>query len=329
MTDESLHPRHRKMKLGAALRSLQYESDLASRHLGFAITVDPNLSGKAPISIMKGVYRYGYDAAVEKARELVGLGIPVLWLLATATHRDAMASHAWAEDGTMCEVARRIKAAVGDKLALVGDCYLGDYTDHTIGGILDSAGRIMDGPTREVLGKTAVAWARSGIDIFCCSTMVDGRVAAIRRALAQAEIEDMLVMGAVKFNTSYFISGAAASSANPGTGYDKSTFYIDPANMGDAMRVARTDVSQGAEMLMVYPGYPFMDVITRLAQAFDVPVATFSVSGEYAMLANAVEHTNLQDQACVMELHRAYRRAGARLVVSYWAPSIASWMARA
>lgn len=326
MNTKPLLPRVRRAKLGAARRALNYEGGLAANHLALAMTIDPRANGKVPVPMMDGAFRYDLDAAVEKARELVDLGVPALYIIGIPAKRDARASEAWSDTGVVCEAARRIKAAVGDKLVLIGDSYLGYFTDHQIGGVLDGHGRIDDGPTREILGKIAVAWARAGIDIMCCSTMVDGRVAAARQALHDAGLEDMSLMSAIKFNSAFYKAGTGATDTGGSQAFDKSVFYIDPCNVEDAVRIARADIEQGAEMVNVKPGYPYLDVIARMRSEFGLPVSCYSISGEYAMLVNGVKHANLDEKECVLEIHHAYRRAGASFVISYWAPAVAAWL---
>lgn len=295
------------------------------------MTIDPLAQGKVPVPLMDGAYRYNMDAAVAMAKELVELGVPALYIIGIPekSKKDALGSDAFSDNGVVCEATRRIKDAVGEKLVIIGDSYLGYFTDHQIGGVLDKTGTIDDVQTREVVGKLAVAWAKAGVDILCCSTMVDGRVAAARSALDQAGLTDMSLMSAIKFNSGFYRAGAGATDTGGSAGFNKAVFYIDPCNVEDAVRIARADIEQGAEMINIKPGYPYLDVISRMRDEFGLPVSSYSISGEYAMLVNGVKHANLDEKECVIEIHNAYRRAGANFVISYWAPSVARWLKEA
>lgn len=319
-------PRNRRLKLTAARRTLARETFLAPEHLAFPMSVDARIETSVELEKMPGVYRYSIDGAVERAKELVDLGVPAVYVIGIPTRKDAQGSDAWAEDGVVSTVTRRIKEAVGDNIAVIGDSYLGYFTDHQIGGVLDEQGRIMDEATLEVVQKVAVAWAKAGVDIFCCSTMVDGRVAAARSALDAAGLTDMILMSSIKFNSEFYKAGTGATATGGSYGYDKSVFYIDPANAADAMRIVRADIAQGAEMINVKPATPYQDVVRRMREEFDVPVSAFSISGDYSMIHYGAKCAGLDERGCALELITSLRRAGADMVINYWAPDAARWL---
>ena len=315
--------RPRKFKLTGARRAFIRQSAYTAGQLVFPMAVDANIDGAVPVNKMPGMFRYSLDAAVEKARELADLGVGGVYLTGIPAHRDGQASDAASDKGVVADATRRIRAAVGDRLLIVGDSYFGYFTDHQIGGVLDKDGRIDNEGTRAALARIAVAWARAGIDVLCCSTMVDGRVAVMREAMEAEGFDDVLLMGSVKFNSAFFKAGTDFTATGASYGYDKSVYYIEPGNIDDAIRIAQADVEQGAEILNVKPGTPYQDVVRVLKDMFGLPVSAFSISGDYAMVEYGEKNAGLSSAACSDELVKSFRRAGADMVITYWAPLLA------
>lgn len=323
MTTMTQFDNPRKLKLTAARRAIIRQNGFTGEQLVFPMSVDANISEPVPVNKMPGVFRYSIDAAVEKAKELVELGVGGVYLIGIPAKRDGVASDAWSDTGVVAETTRRIREAVGDKLLIVGDSYFGYFTDHQVGGVLDANQKIDNVATRDALRKIAVTWAKAGIDVLCCSTMVDGRVSAVREALDAEGFDDIILMSSVKFNSAFFKAGTDFTGTGQSYGYDKSVYYIEPGNIDDAIRIAKADVEQGADMINVKPATPYQDVIRTLKDKFGLPVSAFSISGDYAMVEYGAQNAGLSSAACSSELMTSFRRAGADFMITYWAPLLA------
>lgn len=323
MTAPSFLPRNRRFKLSATRRVLARELVVGRGNLAFPMAVDANLAEPVEVGQMPGTYRYSIAAAVEKARELVELGVPAVYLIGIPKHRDNVGSDAWNSNGVIVETVQRMKDAVGDKLAIIGDSYMGYFTDHQIGGVLDAQQRILDRETLDSVGKTAIAWARAGVDIFCCSTMVDGRVAAARAALDADGLDDMLLMASVKYNSAFFKAGTGTTATGDSYGFDKKVFYLEPTNWKDALRIVEADVAQGAEMVNIKPALPYMDLVAKVAERYELPVSAYSISGDYASIHFGAKHAGMDELECALEVITSLRRAGADMIINYWAPALA------
>lgn len=319
-------PRNRRFKLTAARRVLSREMILDAGNLAFPMAVDANLTESVEMTQMPGTYRYSISAAVEKARELVELGVPAIYLIGIPKHRDGVGSDAFNDDGVVAETVKRIKDAVGDKLAIIGDSYMGYFTDHMIGGVLDSNQRILDKETLDSVGKTAVCWAKAGVDVLCCSTMVDGRVGAARQVLDAEGFDDMILMSSIKYNSAFFKAGTGTTATGGSYGFDKRVFYLEPHNTKDALRIMAADVAQGAEMINIKPAIPYMDLVRMAADRYELPISAYSISGDYSMIHFGAKGAGLDEMECAMELITSLRRAGADLVITYWAPALARIM---
>lgn len=321
-----LLPRNRRFKLTPARRLLSREMLSDAGNLAFPMAVDANIDSPVEMTQMPGTYRYSIDAAVEKARELVELGVPAMYLIGIPKNRDGVGSDAFDENGVVVQTVKRIKDAVGDKLVIIGDSYMGYFTDHMIGGVLDDNQRILDKETLASISRTAVAWGRAGVDVLCCSTMVDGRVSAAREALDAEGINDMILMSSVKYNSAFFKAGTGTTATGASYGFDKKVFYLEPHNSKDALRIMEADVAQGAEMINIKPAIPYMDLVRMAADRFDLPVSAYSISGDYAMIHFGAKGAQMDEMECAMELVVSLRRAGADMVITYWAPALAQIM---
>lgn len=319
-------PRNRRFKLTPTRRLLIREMLTDAGNLAFPLAVDANLSESVEMAQMPGTYRYSIDAAVRKAQELVEVGVPAMYLIGIPAHRDGVGSDAFRDNGVVVQTVKRIKDAVGDKLAIIGDSYMGYFTDHMIGGVLDDNQRILDKETLDSVAKTAVAWGKAGVDILCCSTMVDGRVAAARQALAAEGLDDMILMSSVKYNSAFFKAGTGTTATGASYGFDKKMFYLEPHNAKDALRIMEADIAQGAEMINIKPAIPYMDLVRMAADRFEVPISAYSISGDYAMIHFGAKGAQMDEMECAMELITSLRRAGADMVITYWAPELAQMM---
>lgn len=319
-------PRNRRFKLSPTRRLMSREMLSDVGNLAFPMAVDANIDTPVEMKQMPGTYRYSIDAAVKKAEELVELGVPAVYLIGIPKHRDGLGSDAFDDNGVIVQTVKRIKDAVGDKLVIIGDSYMGYFTDHMIGGVLDANQRILDKETLESVAKTAVAWGKAGVDILCCSTMVDGRVAAARQALDAEGLDDVILMASIKYNSAFFKAGTGTTATGASYGFDKKVFYLEPHNAKDALRIMEADVAQGAEMINIKPAIPYMDLVRMAADRFELPISAYSISGDYAMIHFGAKGAQMDEMECASELFTSLRRAGADMVITYWAPELARLM---
>jgi porphobilinogen synthase len=275
---------------------------------------------------MPGQFNLSVDEAVAEAQEAHGLGVPAVILFGIPERKDARASGAWDPEGIVQQAARALKSALPG-LLVVGDVCLCEYTDHGHCGVVER-GEIANDPSLELLAKIAVSQARAGVDIVAPSDMMDGRVAAIRRTLDAAALGETPILSyAAKYASAFYGPFREAAQSAPQFG-DRKSHQMDPANVREALKEVALDVEEGADMVMVKPALPYLDVVWRVRQAFDVPVAAYHVSGEYAMLAAAAQNGWLDRERAVLESLTAIRRAGADLVVTYFAKEAARLLRR-
>jgi porphobilinogen synthase len=274
---------------------------------------------------MPGHFQWSVDTVVGPAKEAAELGVPAVILFGIPDKKDAKASGAYARDGIVQRAARAVKAACPDLVVIADLCFC-EYTDHGHCGIIkkDASGFALDNdPTLELVAKTAVSQADAGFDIVAPSGMADGQVGVIRKALDGAGHENVPILAyAVKYSSAFYGPFREAAESPPQFG-DRSGYQMDPANFREALREAALDVEEGADMLMVKPGLPYLDVIHEATERFDCPIAAYNVSGEYSMV-HATAQRGWGDLAAVRdESLLALKRAGAKVIISYWARSYA------
>lgn len=319
--------KQRRLKIKRPLRQMIQETHLSRDHLVYPMSVDANLSAPVPVEYMPGIVRFSVEGAVEKARKLRDMGVCAVYLIGIPLTRDATASDAYSEDGVIQRVTREIKKATGDDILVIGDSYLGYFTDHQIGGVLDDKGKLLDEPTLDLVRKIAVRWAEAGMDVFCNSTMVDGRVVVAREALAEAGFDETLIMSSIKFNSAFYMSGVGLTGTGQSYAYDKGVYYMDPANAEDPLRMAFLDVEQGTDILNIKPATPYMDIIQKIKKQCGITVSAYSIAGDYAMISYGSQKGNLNEKDCVLELMTSLRRSGADILITYWADKLAQWLA--
>jgi porphobilinogen synthase len=318
--------RPRRLRRTALIRSLVRETDLAPGDLIQPLFVRPGRKVRQEIPSMPGQFNLSVDEAVAEAQEAHGLGVPAVILFGIPERKDARASGAWDPEGIVQQAARALKSALPG-LLVVGDVCLCEYTDHGHCGVVER-GEIANDPSLELLAKIAVSQARAGVDIVAPSDMMDGRVAAIRRTLDAAALGETPILSyAAKYASAFYGPFREAAQSAPQFG-DRKSHQMDPANVREALKEVALDVEEGADMVMVKPALPYLDVVWRVRQAFDVPVAAYHVSGEYAMLAAAAQNGWLDRERAVLESLTAIRRAGADLVVTYFAKEAARLLRR-
>jgi porphobilinogen synthase len=276
---------------------------------------------RTEIGAMPDCYRLSVDETVAEGQELLTLGVPAVILFGLPPSKDAEGSGAWAEDGIVQQAVRALKKSVPD-LFVVTDLCLCEYTDHGHCGRVDR-GEVLNDPTLELLAKTAVAQARAGSDLIAPSDMMDGRVGAIRDALDDAGYASLPILSyAAKYASAFYGPFREAADSAPQFG-DRRGYQMDPANVREALKEVRLDVEEGADIVMVKPALPYLDVIRAVAETSDRPVAAYNVSGEYAMVKAAAAKGWIDEDRIMREILTSIRRAGADVILTYHAKDFA------
>ncbi len=310
--------RHRRLRSSQAIRGLVRETELTPSHLVAPLFVEEGLDGRAPIEAMPGQSRLGLEALVEEARELRGAGVPAVLLFGIPVSKDERGSGAYDDRGVVQEAIRRLKDAVPEML-VVGDVCLCEYTSHGHCGLLTDEGEVDNDASLPLLADMAVSLADAGCDIVAPSDMLDGRVAAIREALDGSGRSDTAILSyAAKFSSAFYGPFREAADSAPAFG-DRRGYQMDPANARMARDEALTDIEEGADMVMVKPALPYLDVLRSVREAVDVPVAAYNVSGEYSMLKAAAAQGWIEEERAIDETLTSIRRAGADIILTYHA----------
>ncbi len=318
--------RLRRLRRTEPLRALIRETDLAPGDLIYPLFVCPGKNVRQAITSMPGQFNLSVDEAVAEAQEAHTLGVPAVILFGIPPKKDARGSGAYDPEGIVQEAARAIKKGVPG-LLVVTDVCLCEYTDHGHCGVVEGQ-EIKNDPTLELLAKQAVSHARAGADIVAPSDMMDGRVAAIRRALDDAGLANTPILSyAAKYASAFYGPFREAAQSAPKFG-DRRSHQMDPANAREALREVALDIEEGADIVMVKPALPYLDIICRVREAFRVPVAAYHVSGEYAMLEAAAQRGFVDRDRVLMESLISIRRAGADLIVTYSAKEAARLLRR-
>jgi porphobilinogen synthase len=309
------------------LRELARENELSRRDLVAPLFVKEGISEAVPIASMPGHAQHTLESLRKEAAELTGLGIPALLLFGIPAAKDAEGSQAWAPDGIIQRALRALSADLGDDVALIADLCLCEYTDHGHCGALApattrAAGQgpvVANDPTLELYRRVAVAQAEAGASVVAPSGMMDGQVGAIRAGLDNAGFADLPILAyAAKYASGLYGPFREAAEGAPRSG-DRTGYQMDPANGDEALREVALDVAEGADMVMVKPALAYLDVLWRVKQAFGLPTAAYHVSGEYAMVKAAAERGWVDGERVMLEVLTSIRRAGADLVVTYFA----------
>jgi porphobilinogen synthase len=319
--------RARRLRRTPTLRRLVAETRLSTDGLILPLFVVPGTGIARPVASMPGVAQLSIDRVVEECREVADLGIPAVLLFGIPEHKDGYGSEAWSDGGVVPRAVTAIKEAVPDLLVMTDVC-LCEYTDHGHCGVVRDDGVVLNDPTLELLTKEALAHARAGADLVAPSDMMDGRVAAIRRGLDEAGFAEIAIMSyAAKYASAFYGPFRDAAQSTPQFG-DRKAYQMDPANGREAIREVLLDVEEGADIVMVKPALAYLDVIQRVRAAVDVPVAAYAVSGEYAMIKAAAAAGMLDEERAMLEAHTAIVRAGAGIVLTYFAKSLARLLGR-
>jgi len=297
------------------------ETTLTPQDFIYPMFVVPGKGVKNPISSMPECFQESVDEAVKTAREVFSLGIPAIILFGIPEHKDEKASSAYEDDGIIQQAVKAIKDALPD-LIVITDVCLCEYTSHGHCGIIKN-GKIDNDSTLEVLALEALSHARSGADIVAPSDMMDGRVGRIRKALDEEGFTDVVIMSyAAKYASAFYGPFREAAQSAPAFG-DRRSYQMDPANRREALREVELDIEEGADIVMVKPALAYLDIIADVRKNFNVPVAAYNVSGEYSMVKAAAQLGWLQEDAVMMEILTAIKRAGADLILTYFAKKAA------
>ena len=318
--------RPRRLRRSEALRRLVRETRVTVEQLVQPLFVVPGRGVERPVGSMPGIAQLSVDRAAEDCRRLADLGVPAVILFGIPEHKDARGSGATDPDGIIPRALRAIRQAVPG-LLLITDVCLCEYTDHGHCGVVRD-GDVDNDPTLELLAVEAVAHARAGADVIAPSDMMDGRVGAIRRALDAAGFAHLPIMSyAAKFASAFYGPFREAAESAPQFG-DRRSYQMDPANAEEAMREVALDIEEGADIVLVKPALPNLDIVRRVKERFGYPVAAYQVSGEYAMVKAAAARGWLDEARIVEESLLAIRRAGADVVITYFAKDVARGLAR-
>jgi porphobilinogen synthase len=317
--------RLRRLRKTAPLRGLTRETELSPAHLVYPMFVVAGSDTRTPIPSMPGVDHLSIGHAVEEAGEAHALGIPAVLLFGLPAAKDEQGSGAWDDEGIVQLATRAIKAA-HPELLVIADLCLCEYTSHGHCGVLRPDGVVDNDSTLELLARTAVSQAQAGADAVAPSDMMDGRVGHLRAALDEHDLsETPIIAYSAKFASAFYGPFREAADSAPAMG-DRRGYQMDPANAREAVREARLDEEEGADVLMVKPALPYLDVIRRIRETSELPIAAYNVSGEYAMLKAAAAQGLLDERAAVLEALTGIRRAGADIVITYHAKDAARWL---
>lgn len=327
--------RLRRLRMHERMRDLVRETTLSVDDLVYPLFACPGSGVRQEVSSMPGVFNLSIDEIVEECKRTVDLGIKAVILFGVPESKDEHGTGAWSEDGIVQQALRAVREALGDRLLLIADTCLCEYTSHGHCGVVAKDGdgdgngdgtsdvKIANDPTLELLAKTAISQSRAGADVIAPSDMMDGRVAAIRAALDEAEFADTPILSyAVKFASAYYGPFRDAAQGAPQSG-DRKSHQMDPAAGTQAIAEAETDLLEGADILMVKPAGPYLDILRQLKDRFDVPLAAYQVSGEYAMIRAAGLNGWIDEDRVIWESAIAIKRAGANFFLTYFAPRLA------
>ncbi|MBL7215887.1 MAG: porphobilinogen synthase [Phycisphaerae bacterium] len=314
--------RQRRLRVNAPMRRLVCQTKLSADNFVYPLFTCPGTNTKKPISSMTGCFHFSPDKIAEEAIEVASLGIPAILLFGLPEQKDAVGSQAYSEDSTVCQAIRQIKKAVPDLLVITDVC-LCAYTDHGHCGLIKE-GKVDNDPTLELLAKMALTHAKAGADMIAPSDMMDGRVGKIRSTLDAAGFSDIPIMSyAAKYASAYYGPFREAAHSTPQQG-DRKSYQMDPGNSREAIREMKLDIEEGADIVMVKPALLYLDVICRASQTFDVPIAAYHVSGQYMMIQAAAEKGLIDRDAVMLETLTSIKRAGADIVITYFAKAAAS-----
>jgi porphobilinogen synthase len=317
--------RPRRLRTTPAMRRLVAETTVRPSQLVLPMFVKEGATEPIPVATMPGVVQHTRDSLRKAAVEAAQAGVGGLMLFGVPEHKDAVGSGGVDPDGILNVALRDLRSELGDATVLMSDLCLDEFTDHGHCGVLDSAGRVDNDATLEVYGRMAVAQAEAGAHLLGPSGMMDGQVGVIRAALEEAGLTDTGILAySVKYSSAFY--GPFRDAMESSLKGDRRTYQEDPANLREALREVRLDLDEGADMVMVKPAMLYLDVLHAVAEISDVPVAAYQISGEYAMIEAAAAGGWCDRRTAILESLTSIRRAGADIVLTYWAVEAAAWL---
>ncbi len=320
------HYRARRIRGSETFRRMVRETSLSIDDLVYPMFSAFGNGIRKEVSSMPGIYQQSIEYIVEECREVYGLGIPAVLLFGIPETKDAVGSDAYSDTGIIQETIRAIKHQVPG-LAVITDVCLCEYTDHGHCGVIVD-GDVDNDATLELLAREALSHVKAGADMVAPSDMMDGRVAAIRGILDQNNFSSVPIMSyAVKYASGYYGPFREAAESTPQFG-DRRSYQMDPANRLEALREASADISEGADIIMVKPGLPYLDILRDLRNEFSLPLAVYNVSGEYSMIKAAAANGWIDEERVVLETLTGFKRAGADIIITYHAKDAARWLAQ-
>jgi porphobilinogen synthase len=316
--------RHRRLRRSAGIRAMVRENQLTVNDLLYPVFAVEGEGIKNEIKSMPGVYHFSLDMLRVEMQEVVDLGIPSVILFGVPQHKDECSSQAYAENGIVQQAIRMIKKEF-PQLVVITDVCLCQYNPAGHCGIVEGD-TILNDASLELIAKTALSHAQAGADIVAPSDMMDGRIAAIRHTLDEHGFTDIPVMSyAVKYSSAYYGPFREAAHSAPSFG-DRKTYQMDPANSREALREAESDIEEGADFLMVKPALAYLDILRQLRDRYDLPLVAYNVSGEYAMIKAAAQNGWIDEKLVVMETLLGMKRAGADIIMTYFAKDVARYL---
>lgn len=316
--------RPRRLRQNDAIRALVRETELNVHDLIYPIFVMHGMNKQEGIQSMPGIYRYSVDRLMEEVEDIVKLGIPGILIFGLPEHKDAVGSEAYADDGAVQEAVKTIKGRFPSLLVITDVC-LCEYTDHGHCGIVKD-GIVDNDASAELIARTALSHARAGADIVAPSDMMDGRIGAVRKALDQNGYQHISIMAySAKYASAFYGPFREAAQSAPQFG-DRRSYQMDPANAREALREVKLDIQEGADIVMVKPALSYLDIIHAVRQRFDVPLAAYNVSGEYAMIKAASANGWMDEHNAALEALTSIKRAGADIIITYFAKDVAKWL---
>ncbi len=317
--------RPRRLRATENLRRLIRETAISTDDLIYPMFVVHGHNVSTEISSMPGCYQYSVDRLVTAAKELVTLGIPGTILFGIPESKDAIGSEAYADDGIIQQAVRALKDAVPELLVITDVC-LCEYTDHGHCGVIQE-GEVLNDRTLKLLAKESLSHARAGADVIAPSDMMDGRVGTIRAALDENGFEGIPILAySAKYASAFYGPFREAAESTPQFG-DRRSYQMDPPNAEEALREVALDIEEGADIVMVKPALSYLDIIRRVKEKFEMPVAAYNVSGEYAMIKAAAQQGWIDEQRVALEVLTSIKRAGADMILTYFAKSVVEWLA--
>jgi porphobilinogen synthase len=316
--------RPRRLRINSSIRDLVRETEVNVKDLIYPVFVKHGKEIKEMVPSMPGVYRFSVDQLIEEASEVYHLGIPAILLFGIPNQKDELGSEAYHQNGIIQQAIRYLKEAV-PSLLIITDVCICEYTNHGHCGLVEK-NQIVNDPSRELIAKIALSHAQTGADMVAPSDMMDGRVKVIRNLLDIEGYQNISILAySAKYASAFYGPFREAAGSTPQFG-DRKSYQMDPANSDEALREIELDIEEGADIIMIKPALSYLDIIRRARETFRVPIVSYQVSGEYAMIKAAGKMGWLDEKSVVMETITSIKRAGADGIITYFAKDIARWL---